>query len=88
MNVKWSKSQITKLRSGARKATKATLNLLLNLIFNCNDEVAFSETLLSTKSKVSNLGKPFANALWANINLSKTHLYNIGLPGGFTGRLF
>ena len=52
MNVKWSKSQITKLRSGARKATKATLNLLLNLIFNCNDVVAFSETLLSTKAKV------------------------------------
>ena len=41
LNVKFSTSQINKLKSAVKNGTEVTLNLSLNLIPNSNDETNF-----------------------------------------------
>ena len=63
------------------------MKLPLNVVGDSNDEKNFPHKLLLTNTKVSKLGKPFANNSLANINLSKIQLHKIGQSGGFLGRL-
>ena len=63
------------------------MKLPLNVVGDSNDEKNFPHKLLLTNTKVSKLGKAFANNSLANINLSKIQLHKIGQSGGFLGRL-
>ena len=58
-----------------------------NVFGDCNDESNFPHKLLLTNTQVSRLRKTFPNNYSANIKLSKTQLYKIGISGGFLGRL-
>ena len=52
-----------------------------------NEETNFPHKLLSTKRRVSNLRKAFANRLSADIKLSKTQLLKMIQSRGFLARL-
>ena len=80
--VKLSSSQLNKLKSGIKNGTEVS-----DVVCNFNDENNFLHKLLLTNTQVSKLCKAFANGSSANINLSKTQLYQIGQSGGFSGRL-
>ena len=84
LNGKLSNSQLNKLKSTTKNATKVTLSLSSNLIGSSNDENNFPHKLLLTDTQVSKICKTFANGSSANIKLSKTQLCKIG---GFLGRL-
>ena len=51
-----------------------TLNLLTNVISDCNDETNFLHKLLLTDTQVSRHHKAFASGSSANTKLSKTEL--------------
>ena len=80
--VKLSSSQLNKLKSGIKNGTEVS-----DVVCNFNDENNFLHKLLLTNTQVSKLCKAFANGSSANINLSKTQLYQIGQSGGFSDRL-
>ena len=61
LNVKLSKSQLNKLKSGIKNGTEVTLNLLSNVIFDSHDETNFPHKLLLTDTQVLRFCKPFAN---------------------------
>ena len=50
LNVKFSNSQLNKLKSGIKNVTEVTLHLLSNAIGNSNDEINFPDRLLITDS--------------------------------------
>ena len=52
LNVKFSNSQLNKLKSAIKNGTEVTLNLSLNLICNSNDETNFPHKLLLTNTQV------------------------------------
>ena len=83
LNVKFSNSQLNKLKSAIKKGTEVTLNLLSSLIGNSNDETNFLHKLLLTDTQVSEIRKAFANGSSANIKFSKTQLSKIVQFGGF-----
>ena len=83
LNVKVSNSQLNKSKSTLENGTEVTLNLSSNLIINSNDKTIFPHILLLTDTKVSNIGKDFANGLSANIKFSKTQLSRMIQSGGF-----
>ena len=87
LNVKFSNSQLNKLKSGIKNDTEQTLNFSSNFIGNSNDEYNFPHKLLLTNTQVSRLPKAFANNLWVNIKLLKAQLQKTGQSVGFLGRL-
>ena len=89
-NVKLPNLQLNKLKLGIKTATETTLKLSSNVVGDSNDEYNFSHESLLIDAKVSKLHKAFANGSTANINLLKTQLHKVELPGpgGFLGRLF
>ena len=66
LNVKLSKSQLNKLKSGIKKGIQVTLNLSSNVVGDSNDETNFPHKLL-TDTQVSKICKAFANGLSVNI---------------------
>ena len=52
INVKLSNLQLSKLKSAIKSGTEVTLNLLSNLIGNCNDENNFPHKLFLTYTQV------------------------------------
>ena len=77
MNVKHSNSQLKKLKSGIKNGTEVTLNFLSNTVNNYNDGANFLHKLLLINTKVSKIGKAFANGSSTYINFLKTHLSQI-----------
>ena len=67
LNVKLSKSQLSKLKSGIKKGIQVTLNLSSNVVGDSNDETNFPHKLLLTDTQVSKICKAFANGLSVNI---------------------
>ena len=53
LNVKFSSSQLNKLKFGTKNGTEVTLTLSPNLIRNSNDEINFPRILLLTNIQVS-----------------------------------
>ena len=78
LNVKFSNSQLNKLKSAIKNAIEVTLNLSSNIVADSNDENNFLHKLLLTNTQVSRLRKAFANNFSANIKLSKIQLHKIG----------
>ena len=83
LKVKLSNSQLNKLKSGIKNGTKVALNFSSKVIGNPNDVTNFAHKLSLTNAQVSRLPKAFANKLWANVKLSRTHLSKIVQLGGF-----
>ena len=83
LNVKFSNSQLNKLKSGIKNETKVTLNLSSNLIENSNDGTNFPYKFLLTDTPVSKICKAFINGSSANITFSKAQLSKILQLGGF-----
>ena len=78
LNVKFSNSQLNKLKSGIKNNTEVTLKILSNVVGDSNDENNFPHKLLLTNTEVSKLRKAFANNSSANIKLSRTQLHKTG----------
>ena len=74
LNVKLSKSQINKLKSGIKNGNE--LNLKTSSNVDSNDKNNFPHRFLLTNTQVSRLLKVFANGSSANIKQS-------GQSGGF-----
>ena len=87
LNVKFSNSQLNKLKSGIKSGTEVTLKIYSNVVNNSNHKNNFPYKLLSTNTQGSRFCKAFANGSSVNIKLSKTQLHKIGQSGGFLGRL-
>ena len=87
-NVKFSNSQLNKLKSGITNDTEVTLKLSSNVVGDSNDENNFHHKLLLTNTQVSRLRKAFSINSSANIKLSKPQLHKIGPSGQFLGRIF
>ena len=77
LNVKFSNSQINKLKSAIKNETEIVLRLSPNMIGDFNDEVNFPHKLLLTDRQVSSIRKAFANNSSADIKFSKTQLSKI-----------
>ena len=78
LNVKFSYSQLNKLKSGVKTDIEVTLKLPSNIAADSNDENNFSHNLLLTNTQASKLFKAFASNSSANLKLSKTLLHKIG----------
>ena len=78
LSVKFSNSQLDKLKLGIRNGTEVTLKLSSNVVGDSNDENNLPHKLLLTKAQVSKLCKPFSNNSSASIKLSKTQLHKTG----------
>ena len=87
LDVKFSNSQLNKLKSTIKNETEVTLKLSSNVVGDSNDENKFPHKFLLTNTQVLKTRKAFANGSSANTKLSKTHLLKIGESGGFLGRL-
>ena len=57
LNEKLSNSQLSKLKSGMKNGTEATLNLSSNVIGSSNDETNFTYKLSLTNTQISTLRK-------------------------------
>ena len=57
LNEKLSNSQLSKLKSGMKNGTEATLNLSSNVISSSNDETNFTYKLSLTNTQISTLRK-------------------------------
>ena len=86
LNIKLSNSELDKLKSVIKNATKVFLRLSSNMISNSDDKTNFPHKLLWTNGQVPILHKAFASDSSANIKLSKTQLSKIVQSGGFLGR--
>ena len=74
LNVKFSNSQLRKLKSVIKNGTTVTLNLSSNLAGNSNYENIFFHNLLLTNTHVSKIRKAFVNGVSANAKFLKTQL--------------
>ena len=59
LNVKWSNSQLNKLKSVIKNGTEVTLKLSSNVVGDSNDENNFPQKLLLTNTQVSKFCKWF-----------------------------
>ena len=82
INVKWSNSQLHKLKSGIKNSTEITLNVSSNVIGDSNDETNLQHELLLNNRQVSRLRKAFTN----NTNNSSA-TRKLVQSGGFLGNL-
>ena len=87
LNVKLSKSQLNKSKSGIKNGTEVTLKISSNVVGVSNDENNFPHKLLLTNRQILKLCSAFANNSSANVKLSKTQLHKIRQSGGFIGKL-
>ena len=71
LNVKLSKSQLNKLKSGMKNGTEVTLNLSSIVVGDSNDETNFGRKLSLTDTQVLRIRKAFANGSSPNIKFSK-----------------
>ena len=85
LNVKLSKTQLTKVKPTIKNETEVVLRSSSNMIGD--NETNFLHKLLLTNSQLANLCKAFANHLSTDIKLSKTQLSRMIQSGGFFGRL-
>ena len=85
LNVKLLNSQLNKLKSAIKNKSEVVLKLSSNMIGD--DDANFSQKVLLTNRKVSNLRKAFADRSSTGIKLSKTQLSKMIQSGGFLGRL-
>ena len=85
LKINLSNSQLKKLKSGIKTGTEVTLNILLNVVAESNDENNFTNKLIVTNREFSKLRKAFANALSANIRLLKTRLHKNGQSSRLLG---
>ena len=83
LNVKLSKSQLNKLKSGIKNGSDVTSKVSSNVVSNSNDENNFPNKLLLTNTQVSKLRNAFANGSSANIKRLKIQSHKIGQSGGF-----
>ena len=74
LNVKFSNSQLSKLKSAIKNENDVVLRLSSNMVGNSNDNTNFPYELLNCYFKL-------------NIKLSKTQLSKMIQSGGFLGRL-
>ena len=88
LNVKWSNSQLNKLKSGIKSGTEETLKHLLNVVDDINDKNNFPHKFLLTNIQILKLCKAFTNNSSANVKLSKTQLHKTGQSGGFCRETF
>ena len=63
------------------------MKIFSNIAGDSNNENNFLDKLLLTNTQDLKLRKAFANAILANLRLSKIQLHKIGQSGGFLGRL-
>ena len=84
LNVKFSNSQIHKLKSGIKNGTDVTLKFSSKIVGGSNDENNFPQKLLSTNAQVSYLCKTFESNSSGKIRYSQLH--KIAQSGGFLGR--
>ena len=77
LNLKYSNSNLNKVKSGMKNGTEVTLNLSWNLIGNSNDETNFPHKILLTDTQVSKTCKAFENGSSAAITFSKIQLSKI-----------
>ena len=61
LNIKLSNSQLNKLKKGIKNGTKVTLKLSSDVVGDSNDETNFPLNFLLNDTRVSRLGKAFAN---------------------------
>ena len=87
LNVKWSNSQLNKLKSGITNGTGIILKISSNIVGDSNDANNFPHKLLLTNTQVLRLRKAFANNSSANIKLWKIQLQKIGQSGVSLSRL-
>ena len=87
LKVKLCILQHNKLKLGRKNGTEVTLKIWSNVVGDSNDESNFPHKLLLTNTQILRPCKAFANNSSANIKLFKTQLHEIGLSGGFLGRL-
>ena len=81
LNVRFSNSQINKLKSAIKNETDVILRLF-NMIGISNNETNFSHKLLLTNRQILSLRKAFNNQTSADIKFSKTQLTKMQ-KGGF-----
>ena len=74
LNVRLSKSQLRRLKSGVKHGDKVTLNLSSYGVDDSNDDTNFLHKLLLSDRQVLRLHKVFAKNWSANAKLSKTKL--------------
>ena len=72
LNVKFSNSQLNKLKYRIKNGTEVTLNPSSNLIGNSNDEANFPHKLLLINTQVSKICKAFANGTVRRIHIYST----------------
>ena len=77
LKVKLSNLQLNKLKSGIKNGTEVTLEILLNVAGDSNDENISPHKLL-TNTQVSKLCKACSNNSSANIKLPKMQLLEMG----------
>ena len=83
MNVKFSDTQLKKLKNAVKNKTGTTLRISLKM-FNRNDWP--HELLLTTRQKIK-LRNAFNNNTSIDLKLSKAQISKIIQSGGFLGRL-
>ena len=86
--MKFSNSQLNKLKSGRKIAIAVNLNVSSNITCNSNDKNSISDKLLSNNTQVQGLCTAFVNNSSTHIKLSKTQLSQMVQLGGFLERLF
>ena len=70
--VKWSNSQLNKLKLDIKSGTELTLKISSNVVGDSNDENNFLHKLLLSNTQVSKIRKAFPNGSSSNLKLSKT----------------
>ena len=75
LNVKFSNSELNKLKSAVKNTTEVTLKLSPNLIGKANDETNFPHKLLLTDRKVLKLRNTFVNNSSTKIKLSTCYVH-------------
>ena len=87
LNVKFSSSQLSKLKSAIKNENDVVLRLSSNMVGSSNDNTNFPHELLLTNRQVANIRKAFAKNTSIDIKLSKTQLSKMIQSGRFLGRL-
>ena len=83
VSVKWSDTQLKKLKKAVKDKTGTTLRIGLKM-FNGND---LSHELLLTTRKKTSLRNAFNNNMSTDLKLSKAQISKIIQSGGFLGSL-
>ena len=83
VNVKFSNSQLNKLKSAIKNENDVVIKLSPNMIGYSNDKTNFPHELLLTDRQVSSIRKAFSNISSVDIRFSKTQLSKMIQSGGF-----